>query len=52
MTILGSYRDALVLKLVQQRLGHKKIEITLIVYAHALPLMQQDAAAKPAAMPH
>jgi integrase len=29
---------------VQRRLGHKKIEITLSVYAHALPAMQQDAA--------
>lgn len=37
---------------VQQRLGHKKIEITLSVYAHALPSMQQDAAAKLAAMLH
>jgi len=31
---------------VSQRLGHKKIEITLNVCAHALPLMQRDAAAK------
>ena len=37
---------------VQQRLGHKKIEITLSVYAHALPSMQQDAAARLAAMLH
>ena len=37
---------------VQQRLGHKKIEVTLSVYAHALPSMQQDAAAKLAAMLH
>ena len=37
---------------VQRRLGHKKIEITLTVYAHALPAMQQDAAARLAAMLH
>jgi integrase len=35
---------------VQRRLGHKKIEITLNTYAHALPSMQQDAAARLAAM--
>ena len=29
---------------VSQRLGHKKIQITLDIYAHALPSMQQDAA--------
>jgi len=29
---------------VQQRLGHKSIEITLSVYAHVLPGQQQDAA--------
>ena len=37
---------------VQHRLGHKKIEITLGIYAHALRSMQQDAAAKLAAMLH
>jgi integrase len=37
---------------VQRRLGHKKIEITLSVYAHALPAMQQDAAARLAAILH
>jgi integrase len=37
---------------VQRRLGHKKIEITLTVYAHALPAMQHDAAARLAAMLH
>jgi integrase len=37
---------------VQRRLGHKKIEITLTVYAHALPAMQQDAAERLAAMLH
>jgi integrase len=29
---------------VQQRLGHKRVEITLGIYAHVLPSMQQDAA--------
>ena len=33
-------------KVVSERLGHKRIEITLNVYAHALPSMQQDAAVK------
>ena len=33
-----------------QRLGHKKIEITLNIYAHALPSMQKDAAAKLASL--
>jgi integrase len=37
---------------VQRRLGHKKIEITLTIYAHALPAMQQDAAARLAAVLH
>lgn len=31
---------------VQQRLGHKRIEMTLGIYAHALPGMQRDAARK------
>ncbi|MCZ6874185.1 MAG: site-specific integrase [bacterium] len=31
---------------VQERLGHKKIEITLDIYAHALPSMQEDAATR------
>jgi integrase len=37
---------------VQQRLGHKRIEITLGIYAHALPSMQQDAAHKLGALLH
>lgn len=37
---------------VQRRLGHAKIEMTLGIYAHALPSMQQDAAAKLAALLH
>lgn len=32
-------------KVVQERLGHKRIQITLDTYAHVLPSMQQDAAA-------
>jgi integrase len=40
------------IKVVQERLGHKRIEITLNIYAHALPSMQQDAAAKLAALLH
>jgi integrase len=40
------------IKVVQERLGHKRIEITLNTYAHALPSMQQDAAAKLAALLH
>jgi integrase len=39
-------------KVVQERLGHKKIEITLNVYAHVLPSMQQDAAVKLGALLH
>lgn len=35
---------------VQERLGHKKIEITLGIYAHVLPSMQQDAASRLAAL--
>jgi len=31
---------------VQQRLGHKRIEMALGIYAPALPSMQQDAARK------
>jgi integrase len=39
-------------KVVQERLGHKHIAITLDIYAHVLPAMQQDAAAKLAALLH
>jgi integrase len=39
-------------KVVQERLGHKRIEITLNIYAHVLPAMQQDAAARMAAVLH
>jgi integrase len=37
-------------RVVQERLGHKEIEITLGIYAHVLPTMQQDAATKLAAL--
>ena len=33
-------------KVIQERLGHKRIEMTLGIYAHVLPSMQQDAAAR------
>ncbi|MDF0673237.1 MAG: tyrosine-type recombinase/integrase [Nitrospira sp.] len=34
------------IKVVSERLGHKKVSITLEIYAHALPSMQRDAATK------
>jgi integrase len=37
---------------VAQRLGHKRVEITLGIYGHVLPSMQRDAAAKLAALLH
>lgn len=37
---------------VQRRLGHKRVEMTLNVYSHVLPSMQQDATAKLAALLH
>ena len=37
---------------VAQRLGHKKVEITLGIYGHVLPTMQRDAAARLAALLH
>ena len=37
---------------IKERLGHKRIEITLGIYAHALPSMQQNAAATLAAVLH
>jgi integrase len=39
-------------KVVQERLGHKKISTTLDVYAHVLPSMQRDAARRLAALLH
>lgn len=38
--------------MVQQRLGHKRIEMTLSIYAHVLPSMQQDAARRRGALLH
>lgn len=37
-------------KVVQERLGHATISITLDVYSHAIPAMQEDAAARVAAL--
>jgi integrase len=37
-------------KVVQERLGHANIGITLDTYSHAIPAMQEDAAAKVAAL--
>jgi integrase len=37
---------------VQRRLGHKRIEITLGIYGHVLPSMQADAASRLAALLH
>jgi integrase len=37
---------------VQRRLGHKKVEMTLNLYAHVLPSMQQDAASRLATLLH
>jgi len=37
---------------VAQRLGHSKVEMTLNIYAHVLPDMQQDAAATLGALLH
>ena len=39
-------------KVVQERLGHKKIEITMNTYSHVLPSMQKDAATKLASLLH
>ncbi len=39
-------KEGVPVKVVSERLGHKRIEITLNVYTHALPSMQQEAAAK------
>jgi integrase len=37
-------------KVVQQRLGHANIGVTLDTYSHAIPAMQEDAAATIAAL--
>jgi integrase len=39
-------------KVVQERLGHRKIGTTLDTYAHVLPSMQRDAARQLAALLH
>jgi hypothetical protein len=40
------------IKVVQERFGHKRVDITLDIDAHALPSMRPDAAAKLAALLH
>jgi integrase len=37
-------------KVVQERLGHSSITVTLDTYSHAIPAMQEDAAARVAAL--
>jgi integrase len=37
-------------KIVSERLGHANVGITLDTYSHAIPAMQEDAAAKVAAL--
>lgn len=39
-------KEGVPVKVVSERLGHKRTEITLNVYAHVLPSMQQEAASK------
>jgi integrase len=39
-------RDGVHVKVVSERLGHSTISITLDVYAHTIPNMQADAAAR------
>ena len=39
-------------KVVEEGLGHNKIEITLNIYAHVVPSLQQEAAAKLGAILH
>lgn len=38
------FQQGVPVKVIQERLGHKRVEITLGVYAHVLPSMQADAA--------
>jgi hypothetical protein len=40
------------LGLSQRRLGHTKVEMTLNIYAHPLPALEQEAAEKLAALIH
>jgi integrase len=37
-------------KVVSERLGHSSVAITLDVYSHAIPALQEDAAARVAAL--
>lgn len=43
-------REGIPIKVVSEQLGHKKVTITLDIYAHALPSMQRDAATKRGAL--
>ena len=45
-------QDGVSAKVVQERLGHKKITTTLDIYAHVLPAMDQDAADRMGALLH
>jgi len=40
------FQAGIPVKVIQEQLGHKRIEMTLGIYAHVLPSMQQDAAAR------
>jgi len=37
-------------KVVQERLGHSSVSITLDIHSHTIPSLQEDAAAKVAAL--
>lgn len=39
-------KEGIPIKVVSERLGHKKVTITLEIYVHVLPSMQREAAAK------
>ena len=42
--------ESAAVKVVSERLGHASVGITLDTYSHAIPAMQEDAAAKIAAL--
>lgn len=42
----GGHRAGVHPKVVQERLGHLHVSITPVVYSHAVPAMQTDAAEK------
>ena len=43
-------KQGIAANVVQERLGHSRVGITLDIYTHVLPTMQADAAAKVAAL--